>query len=105
MPRIWPTQPEPATGPEPFNRRGRELSSVERTEQVRSPGIACGRSLRRKTPNFTPPTHRAEAMIEIEPHPSLSGSAFDAVARGVAQGLGRLFPPIHLPVVAEQLEH
>jgi hypothetical protein len=40
----------------------------------------------------------------IEPHPSLSGSAFDAVARGVAQGLGRLFPPIHLPVVAEQLE-
>lgn len=33
-------------------------------------------------------------MIEIETHSGLCGSAFD----GVARGLGRLFPPIHLPI-------
>jgi len=37
-------------------------------------------------------------MIEIKTHSGLCGSAFDGVAQGVARGLGRLFPPIHLPV-------
>ena len=41
-------------------------------------------------------------MIEIAPHSNLSGSAFGAVAHGVAEGLGRLFPPVHAPADRER---